>query len=130
MELVVDANILFSALIKNDYTYKKLFDEKLNLYTPQAVFEEFEKHKNLLLTKTKRTTQEFYTALNILKKRIKIIPSEELLPYIQEAEETSPDPDDMIYFALALKRHCAIWTNDKALKNQNKIRIYHTHELP
>jgi predicted nucleic acid-binding protein len=35
----------------------------------------------------------------------------------------------MVYHALALKLNCAIWTNDKKLKQQTKIKIYHTHEL-
>lgn len=35
----------------------------------------------------------------------------------------------MAYFALALKLKCPIWSNDKKLKEQNIITIYHTHEL-
>ncbi len=129
MKLVVDANILFSALIKNDYTYKKFFDKKLILYTPQTIFEEFNKHKELLLKKTKRTENEFLTAYTILLEKITIIPTQQLISYVEQAEEISPDPDDMIYFALALKLRCGIWTNDKLLKNQNQVPIYHTHEL-
>ena len=49
--------------------------------------------------------------------------------YVEEAEKLTPDPDDMAYFALALKLNCAIWSNDKKLKDQNKIKIYNTHEL-
>jgi len=42
---------------------------------------------------------------------------------------TTPDPDDMAYFALALKLNCAIWSNDKKLKEQDKVKVYNTHEL-
>ena len=35
----------------------------------------------------------------------------------------------MAYFALALKLNCAIWSNDKKLKEQNKIQVCSTHEL-
>ena len=129
MELVVDANILFSALIKNDYTYKKLFEQKLTLYTPQEVFTEFKKHEKELLKKTTRTTTEFYKALNILEKRLVVVPTQELIPYVEQAENITPDPDDMIYFALALRIGCSIWSNDKALKKQTYVHIYHTHEL-
>lgn len=129
MELVVDANILFSALIKNDYTYKKFFEQRLILYTPQEVFKEFKKHEKELLKKTTRTPTEFYKALSILEKRTIIVPTKELIPYVEQAENITPDPDDMIYFALALKVGCSIWSNDKALKQQEYVRIYHTHEL-
>ena len=49
--------------------------------------------------------------------------------YVEEAEKLTPDPDDMAYFALALKLNCAIWSDDKKLKEQDKIKVYHTYEL-
>lgn len=58
-----------------------------------------------------------------------LVPLEELIQYVEEAEKITPDPDDVTYFSLALQLHCAIWSNDKKLKQQNKIKIYSTHEL-
>ncbi len=55
--------------------------------------------------------------------------SQELTQYFERAEKISPDPGDMIYFALALKFNCAIWSNDKKLKQQNRVKVYHSHEL-
>ena len=86
-------------------------------------------HKEEIIEKTDRTAEEFFRLLEILKRRIVIIPLEELIPYIEEAEKLTPDPDDMAYFALALKLNCAIWSNDKKLKEQNKIKVYNTHGL-
>ncbi len=129
MELVVDANVLFSALIKESFSYNLLFNEKFHLFTSEYIFTEFEKHKEEILKKTERITEEFFRLIEILKRRINIIPLEELIPYIEEAEKLTPDPDDMTYFALALKLNCAIWSNDKKLKDQNKIKVYNTHEL-
>ena len=40
-----------------------------------------------------------------------------------------PDPKDIVYFALAIHLRCSIWTNEKKLKEQEEIRVYHTHEL-
>ena len=129
MDLVVDANIIFSALIKDNFSYTILFSGEFHLFTPEYIFTELEKHKEELLEKTERTTEEFFRMVEILKRRITIIPLEELSPYVEEAEKLTPDPDDMVYFALALKMNCAIWSNDKKLKEQNKIEIYNTHEL-
>lgn len=129
MDLVIDANVLFSVLIKDNFSYNFLFSGKFHLFTPEYIFTELEKHKEEILEKTERTTEEFFRLLETLKRRIVIIPLEELVPYVDEAEKLTPDPDDMSYFALALKLNCAIWSNDKKLKDQNRIEIYNTHEL-
>lgn len=129
MDFVIDANVLFSALIKDSLAYNLLFSGTFHLFTSEYIFSELEKHKEELLKKTERTTEEFFRLVETLKRRIVIVPLEELVPYVEEAEKITPDPDDLAYFALALKLNCAIWSNDKKLKEQNKIKIYHTHEL-
>ena len=129
MDLVIDANVLFSALIKDSFAYNLLFSDTLHIFTPEYIFTELEKHKEEILKKTERTEEEFFRVLETLKRIIIIVPLEELVPYVEEAERLTPDPDDMAYFALALKLNCAIWSNDKKLKEQNKIKVYHTNEL-
>lgn len=44
-------------------------------------------------------------------------------------EGICPDPDDSEYFALAMKLRCTIWSNDKRLKQQEKVNIINTTEL-
>ena len=130
MDFVVDDNVIFAALIKEDsFAYTLLFSDAFHIFTPEYIFTELEKHKDELLEKTERTTEEFFRLVETLKRRINIIPLEELVPYVEEAEKLTPDPDDMAYFALALKLNCAIWSNDKKLKVQDKIKVYNTHEL-
>ena len=129
MDLVIDANVLFSALIKDNFAYNLLFSGSFHLFTPEYIFTELEKHKEEILRKNERTDEEFFKLIETLKRRIAIVPLEELASYVGEAENLTPDPDDMAYFALALKLNCAIWSNDKKLKDQNKIKVYHTHEL-
>lgn len=129
MELVVDANVLFSALIKQDITAEILLDLSLNIYSPEFILEEFEKHKQEILSKTKRTEEEFRGILDILKKIITLVPAEEFEDYLKESKEISPDPKDTAYLALALKLNSPIWSNDKKLKEQVKIKIYSTKEL-
>lgn len=61
---------------------------------------------------------------------IKIIPLDELILYRDEAKRISPDPKDVHYVALALKRKCAIWSNDKGLKEkQNVVAVYNSEEI-
>ncbi|MBI2628657.1 PIN domain-containing protein [Candidatus Pacearchaeota archaeon] len=129
MNLIIDANILFSALIKDNLSHTLLFNEKFRLFTPEYIFTELEEHKEEILDKTERTTEEFFKMIETLKRRIVIVPLEELVPYIEEAENITLDTDDMAYFALALKLKCPIWSNDKHLKNQDKVIIYSTEDL-
>ncbi len=129
MDLVVDANIIFAVLLKDSFSYPLLFSGEFHLYTPEYIFAEFEKHKEEILNKTERTTEDFFRLLEVLKRRIILVPLEELADHVEEAERITPDPADMAYFALALKLRCSIWSNDKKLKQQDRIKIYHTHEL-
>ena len=55
MDLVVDANILFAALIKEDITSELIFKLRLHLFAPEFILEEFEKYKEELKNKTGRT---------------------------------------------------------------------------
>ena len=57
MRLIVDANILFSALIKDSSTAKILVDDKFKLYAPEFLFEEFAKYEDYILKKTNRTKE-------------------------------------------------------------------------
>ena len=130
MDLVVDANIIFAALIKENFSYNLLFNAKFHLYTPEYIFTEIEKHKEEILSKTERTAADFYNLLEILKRRIIFVPFEELIEYAKDAEKITPDPDDMAYFALALRLNCGIWSNDKQLKEgQSKIKVYNTEDV-
>ncbi len=129
MILVIDANILFSALIKNSFTSELMLKNNLKLYSPEFILEEFFKYENYILKKTKRTKEEFIEIIHILKEIIIIIPKEDYSCFIKKAEKISPDPNDILYFALALKLNCPIWSNDKKLKEQNKILIYSTKDI-
>jgi len=130
MDLVIDANVLFSVLIKKGKTEELLFEDDLHIFAPEFIFDEFEKYTNLILEKTERSKKEFDKLMNILKKRIKTIPNEETEKFIPEAERISPDEKDVDYFALALKMRCALWSNDKVLKTKQKVvPVYSTEDL-
>lgn len=127
--LVIDANILFSALIRDSVTAKLIFEEEVMLYTPEFIVDEFLRYQDLILKKTSRTKEEFIQIMHMLKDIITVIPKEEYSKFIEEAEKISPDEKDVLYFALALKLKCGIWSKDKKLKTQDKIKVYSTEEL-
>ena len=131
MELVVDANILISGLLKDGIARELMFNNYINLYTSEFIFEEFFKHIDELATKAdmrKDDLQDLAETL-IFESNLKIITKDDVRSFVELAEETSPDPDDVLYFATALKLNCAIWSNDKILKNQKHVKIYSTSVL-
>ena len=130
MDLVIDANEIFAAIIKESKTHELIFDERLHLFTTEFFFTEFNKHSEEIQKKTEKTEEDFNNLFDVLKKKITLIPLEELLPFVDEAEKISPDPDDVAYIALALKLKCAIWSQDRKLKEkQNKVQVYSTEDL-
>jgi len=129
MDLVVDANILFAALIKKGVTSNLLFSNELHLYAPEFLLNEFEKYRDLIVEKTERPDDEFEELLAIYLRRINFVPIEEIKPYIAEANKISPDPKDALYLAVALKVGASLWSNDSILKKQETISVYSTREL-
>ena len=129
MRFVIDANVLFSALVKEGLTSDLLFIDELHFYAPEYLFEEFQKYKNVILDKTTRTMDDFERILRLLEGRIVIIPFEEFEGYYDEAERITPDKKDVPYLALALFLKIPIWSNDKPLRNQRAVKVISTSEL-
>jgi predicted nucleic acid-binding protein len=130
MDLVVDANILFAALIKDSTTSELMLHEDIHLYAPEYLLEEFEKYKELIKGKTNRNDSEFRFALDIFQRRIKLVPHKEIKSLVKNARAISPDIKDIPYVALAMKLQIAIWSNDKNLKNkQDSVDVYSTEDL-
>jgi predicted nucleic acid-binding protein len=130
MRLVVDANILFAALIKKGTTAEILISDKLHLFAPEFLFKEYKKYEKLILKKTKRSKEEFNEFFSILKDQITIIPKNNIKPFMNKANELSPDPKDTVYLALALLLNASFWSNDKKIKQeQQEIKVYSTTDL-
>lgn len=130
MRLVVDANFLFSALIKQGLTAELLISDKFQLFAPEFLFVEFAKYEQLIIKKTNRSNEEFNQFLKLLKEQINIIPKKEIISFIDKVEKISPDPKDTIYLALAFAIKASIWSNDKRLKQKQEIiDVFSTIEL-
>jgi len=131
MILVVDANILFAALIKSGFTKTLLLISDYSFFAPEFSITEFKKHLPELEKKTGLSKEELKKILDDLIEtaEIKLIPFEEFKYKTKLAKSISPDIDDVAYFALALHLNCAIWSNDKEMKKQNKVKIINTKEL-
>jgi predicted nucleic acid-binding protein len=132
MKLVLDSNILFSAILKNSTTRNILVSEEFELFLSEYALLEIDNHRQFLLDKTKLSESAFTTTLNMLLERTKIIADETLVPYLERAGEIMKgiDLDDAPFIALALSfPNDGIWSNDKDLRRQTTIRAWTTEEL-
>lgn len=130
MQFVVDANILFAALIKDSVTIEILVEEFVDYYTPEWILEEFYKNKDEILAKSDRTLDEFEKIFEYLKQRITIVPKDDYQEFLDFAEKIAPHEKDAPYLALALKLKIPVWSNDRNLKEkQNQVKVYNTREI-
>jgi predicted nucleic acid-binding protein len=127
MDLVIDANILFAALVAKGKTAELLFKHKL--YAPMFILDEFRKYEQYLKKKTKRTDEDFEHLLGVFERNIIFVSKDELMMFIKNAEVLSSDKKDAVYLALALKLEIPLWSNDKELKLQEMVKVYSTKEL-
>ena len=130
MDFVIDANIVFAALIKDNVTRFILFRDSIRIFAPEFIFSEIEKYSDEICEKSGKSKDELDEVLNIIMRRVTIIPKEEIQSFIAKAREFSPDPKDASYLALALKLKIPIWSNDKILKEKQRIvEVYNTEEV-
>jgi len=130
MKLVTDTNVLFSFFRKESETRKLMLNfEILELLTPSFCIDELRKHKKLICQKSALSNGEFEEVLDDLLIFVKVSQPSGYKEFLRDAKAVSPDPDDVDLFALALKLDCPIWSNDKGLKEQSKVKVLSTEEL-
>ena len=131
MYVVLDTNILFSALIRDSTTRKLILEHEGIFLFPEYIFEEAEKHKDEIFRKSDISAGEFNKLFALILRKVIIVPSEVLEPYCQEAQEIVKDIDinDMFFVACALAyKGSIIWSNDSGLKKQSRIKVINATE--
>ncbi len=130
MKLVIDANIIFAALIKEGLTAELIISDELQLFAPEFLLEEISKYQDQILEKTHRSKEEFEIFVQILNEYITFIPQKNINPFLEKANLFSPDPKDSVYLALALALKSAVWSNDKKLKEEQvQVKVLSTEDL-
>ena len=104
MNLVIDTNILFSALIKDSITRKVLIKSGWKFHYPEMSFHEIHKYKMLVLEKSGMEEVEYTKLLSYLLVHVNIVPEEKTKQKLKEAREIlgKIDPDDVVFLATAL----------------------------
>lgn len=89
-------------------------------------------HMPLLMEKTGLSEEQIKLALNTLQTNMQIIPSEEVLEKWNQAKEIieSVDEDDIPFIAASLTiASDGIWSDDKDLKRQRKVKVWNTGKI-
>ncbi len=134
MRLVVDANVIFAALLKDGATRRVLLLYTLNnleLYAPPTLITEVSKYKAYLARKAGITKEKLSGLFDeiLSSADIQVSDKKHLVRCMKKAKNISPDPNDSPYFAVALEKRCNIWSNDRRLKEQNVVEVLNTAEL-
>lgn len=119
MKVIVDTNIIYSALLKSDSWFAEtLFLSDSTYYLPRFAVVELFKHKEKILSASRLTEEELLETLHLLLKQIQFIDEEVISTgRLIEAYHLCKDidPKDMMFVALALELDAVLWTQDKEL---------------
>jgi len=128
MRLVVDANVVISALIADSKTRELIVTLEPNLLTPAFVYDEIENYEDLIAEKSGMTRQRVQQFVDLLFQYIEVVPVTEFHPCIEEATDAigEVDPDDVLYVACALANDAAIWSDDSDFEEQAVVETYST----
>jgi len=120
--VVLDTNIVFSALLKGGATIRDvLLREDITCYAPNFLIAEIFKHKEKLLGQRKANTQEAEEFLLKILGRIHFV-NENFVStanYIHAYKLCgNVDEKDTPFVALALEMKALLWTRDKKLQQE------------
>ena len=126
MKLIADANILFSLASPSTAANGIVAKYRIKLYSPEYVLSELEEHREEFAEKT---GQPYGRIIRYLAERVAYIESKEYKELMGQALQLTKDSEDAPYLALAMKFRIPVWSNDKHLKDQEKIPVFTTKEL-
>lgn len=140
MKLVVDANIVFSGLLRSDGVVGDVFFNShppLDLYAPELLREEIAEHRSKLVKLSKRSPDIMREIEQLTLSRITFL-NEALISSVSWAKAahlmTGLDADDALYVALAIELDVPLWTGDRklilGLRKHKFDLLVSTSELP
>jgi predicted nucleic acid-binding protein len=131
MRLVVDANVVISALIADAKTRELIVTLEPELLTPDVVHVEIGTYESLIVEKSGMALERVRQFIDLLFQYIETVPASEFYPDIEEADEAigDTDPDDVLYVACALARDAGVWSDDSDFEEQSLVPVFTTGEV-
>lgn len=131
MKLVVDANVIISALVSDSKSRELIVTLEPELLTPEIVHDEIGRHRELIVEKSGMDDDRVEQFLGLLFRYIETVPVADFHGEIDKAEEAIADidPDDVLYVACALACEAAIWSDDSDFEEQSLVEVYPTVQV-
>lgn len=131
MQLVVDANVLISALVADSRTRELLVTLEPDLLSPSVVRDEIREHEDLIVEKSGMDPERVVQFVDLLFQYVDVVPVADFHSRIEEAEAAlgDVDPDDVLYLACALGADAAIWSDDSDFREQDLVEVYTTADV-
>ena len=131
MRLIVDANVVVSALAKDGAVRTAIRTSPDDVLTPWYVHAEIDAHQGEIRDKSGLSEQAFDALIEELFRHIEVIPRGEMVPHLHEAaqEMRAYDPDDTFYAAAVLTVDGTVVSNDQAFEKQTLVPHIWTSEF-
>lgn len=132
MKLVIDVNIVLSALIRDSATRKLILESPDDLYFPEPSLEKIWKYKPYIIGKSGLPEKDVDKLLDALFKYIRLVPTDDLRDRWDRARRIMGhiDPEDVVFIAAALAlENSAIWSDDRHFERQHAVQIRKTSEM-
>jgi predicted nucleic acid-binding protein len=131
MEIVVDTNIMISALLRDNLTRRILLLSPFDMYTLACAQDEIQKHRDELIPKSRLNNEQFDYLIQLLFSKMNFVPEEDIEPLKDSAITIMKniDLDDSPFLALAMMLNAPIWSNDRHFKRQKAVAVFTTKEI-
>ncbi|MBI2653141.1 PIN domain-containing protein [Candidatus Woesearchaeota archaeon] len=132
MKIIVDVNIILSALIRDSTTRKIILNSEFDLYFPEPSLHKIRKYKNYILEKSGLSEEEYNKLMATLFKYVRLVPTEEIEKNWSEAKKIMEhiDKEDVIFIATALGIiDSVIWSDDGHFEKQDKVKVVKTEDM-
>ena len=130
MKIIVDTNIVFSAILNSNSRIGKVLlnsKEHFQFFTCNYLRTEIQRHRNKLLKLTKLTEDQLSELEDLITQHITFI-DERLIPQDllikTEIQLKAIDPDDTVFVALTKHLEGKLWTGDLQLYNGLKAKRF------
>jgi predicted nucleic acid-binding protein len=131
MKLVIDANSVIAALLKDSKARAIIVGGAIELISPDHIKGEIDKHLDYITEKAEISREDLEVLISLLFRNIEIVPYPEYKQEISEAERImKADPEDVPYVACYIALRCdGIWTNDTHYLNKPRVKVFKTKDI-
>jgi predicted nucleic acid-binding protein len=129
MRVVVDANALFGALIRDSTNRRIILHGVHDLFVPRWIWDELTRKEAMLLAKAGVPHSAFYLALERIRSNVSMVPQQAIWPHIDAAFAAGVDRKDVPYIAAALAIDGAVWSHDRPLADRAPVPVVTTADL-